>query len=333
MNDDYLKTLETKLTGNMDDDFKFLMNEAQHFQKLELFDLVRDIFKLFEKKYEDDGKTYLINKAKEAQEKRKEMYKKALNLVKDKKYIEAQEEFVKLIDTFPIKRKLNDNEVLKSFDNLFEAMYYQEYLANGNKALKLEEPYANYYFNLGFILFSLEDYEGAIDELNQAQIYNDVAPDIYLLKAYAYRNLDDIQNFMLMIKQAMLVAYSKFHLANAYYQLTQHYIKQNNKSLALANLYLSVNYAKPKDYDQLVQTIEHMEGEAILPNDVNKIKSVLDDANIQFGPSRNVLLLLVKMLKQKVTLDNPKLKKTFLQMLYELTHDEKYKKELESIEK
>jgi len=331
MNADYLKTIEAKLTGNIDEDFKFLMNEAQHFQKLELFDVVRDIFKLFEKKYENDGKTYLINKAKEAQAKRKEIYKNILNLGKEKKYLEAQEELVKLIDTFPIKRDLKENEVLKSFPNVFEDLYFNRYMANGKKVIKLEEPYADYFFSLGFILFNLEDYEGAIEEIDNSLKYNDVSPDAYLLKALCYSKIGDDNNFKLSIKIGMEHAYTRFQLANAYYQLSKYYIKKGNKALAQANLYLSMNYAKPKDIDVFTKTIDEMEGESIQPNEVEKMKAILDENNIQFGPSRNVLMLLVTSLKLKPAQDNLNIKKLFLNMLYELTHDEKYKRELDSL--
>ena len=44
-NNDILTAIENKLTGNFEEDVKFILKEADHFRKLEAFDLVNEIMK------------------------------------------------------------------------------------------------------------------------------------------------------------------------------------------------------------------------------------------------------------------------------------------------
>ena len=74
----------SKFTGNINEDFKLVLQEAEHYRKLARFDVMKDIILLLEKKYGEDGKKILIDAAQNNIKKRKEMYKEMITFEKNK---------------------------------------------------------------------------------------------------------------------------------------------------------------------------------------------------------------------------------------------------------
>ena len=336
MNEEYLKTLEKKLTGNIDEDFKFLLNEALHFQKLELLDVVNEIFKLFEKKYPNEGKQYLLNQAKKAAIKRKEKFDEVLKLEQQKEWEKAQELIVNLIDTFPIKKRIEDGKIFKSFLNLFENLLYEElYNKDHQKVYRLEEPYSLYYFHLAYILFNLDDLEGALDCLDTSIRYNDISPDAYFLKADIYYKLGRIDEFFNCLDMAHKHTYSKYQLINYYLHLLQYFTDIGDKKVSSICLFLLIGYGYNDMNNRLKfqKIIDELEGDDIDPQNIELMKETLEKKNIQFGPNLKVLRLLKNILNDDRIKADLKLQRYFLNIAYSLTNDSKIFKRIKEIDK
>lgn len=330
-NNDILTAIENKLTGNFEEDVKFILKEADHFRKLEAFDLVNEIMKILEKHYGDEAKKYLVEKAKENLKKRQEMYKEVINLEKNKEFLKAQEIIVKLIDTFPTKRPIGPEVKLVSFNNLFEHLYYSINYQKQDKIYRLEEPYANYYFHLGYILYHLNDYEGAIDSLTTAINYNLVFVDAILLRGECYLKLGQTDKFLTAVDEALANAYNKFQLANAYYLLAGYYTDIQNKELAQACCHLSRNFVQTKELDNIYRRTTELPGPDLNTQDVEGFKKIFDNSRIQFGPNVKVLKTIVKLLNDQKTKENPVVEYYFTTLMAELTNDPQFKKRLEEL--
>lgn len=323
-----------KFTGNIDDDFKIVLDEAEHFRKLEQFEMMKDVIYLLERKYGELGKQKLINAAQDNIKKRKELYKEMVNYEKNKEFMKAQEIIVKLIDTFPIKRPMKENDAIYSFNNLFEHMYYLlNYNAERKNIIKLEEPVANYYFHLGFCLFNLEDYEEVIDVLDKSLELNPVQVDSVLLQAEAYYKLGYTNKFLDNIDRALLDATNKFQLANSYFLLAKYYFDLCDKETAYACCILSRNFVITKELDSLFEEVKKMNGENLDFKDLPKLQEILKSHKIQFGPSPKVLTTLKKLLQDPKTKESLPIYYYFLNMAYDLTHDFKLKEEIDKLKK
>lgn len=330
-NTDILTAIEKKLTGNLEEDVKFVLKEADHFRKLEAYEMVSEIIKILEKHYGEEAKKYLFEKAQENLHKRQDMYKEAINLEKQKEYLKAQEIIVKLIDTFPIKRPLGSDVTLVSFNNLFENLYYAINYQNQKKIYRLEEPYSNYYFHLGYILFHLGDYEGAIESLDTAISYNQVFVDAVILRGECYLKLGQTDKFLSAIDAALVDAYNKFQLANVYYLLASYYADIENKELAQACCHLSRNFVQTKELDAVYKKTLEINGPNLNTEDIEGFKKIFDDAKIQFGPSVQVLKTIVKIMNDPKTKENPVVEFYFTGLMYELTNDPKFKNKLDEL--
>lgn len=332
MTDEYLKALEQKLTGDIDKDFMFLISEANHLRKLGLIEDAQQVLKLFESKFAEEGKKYLMNKAKASYEKRKADYMEMIECEKNNDISKATDILVRLIDTFPIKRQLQENQVLKSFNCLFENIHYENfYNPEKKKIVLLEEPYANYYFHLAFCMAQVEDYDKAMDSLNTCLSYDEVNPDAYFLKASCYYKTGNIDEFFKNISKGMEVSYSKFHLGNAYFQLARYFSSIGDKKTAQVCILMAKNYASTKDLEEVEKEVNKLPGENFKAQNINDIKDTLDSKQIQLGPNPKVLQTLTTALKKSKEKGNKKLIKYFLTILFELTHDQKVKKDLDDL--
>ena len=323
-----------KFTGDINEDFKLVLQEAEHYRKIARFDVMKDIILLLEKKYGEEGKKILVTAAEKNIKKRKEMYKEMITFEKNKEYIKAQEIVVKLIDTFPLERPLQDNDVLYSFNNLFEHMYFLlNYNPNHKNVIKLEEPIANYYFHLGYNLFNLEDYEEAIEILDKSIELNPIQVDSILLQSEAYLKLGYVNKFLDNIDRALLDANNKFQIANCYFLLAKYYYEVNNKEVAYACCLLSRNFVITKELDDLFNKVRQMNGDNLDFKDVKKLQEILQNNKIQFGPSPKILNTLKKLLADQKTKESYPIYYYFLNIAYELTHDYKLKDQIEEIKK
>ena len=329
-----LSEVLNRFSGNIHEDFILVLKEAEHYRKLTRFDVMKDIILLLEKRYGEDGKKMLVEAAQNNIKKRKEMYKEMVNLEKNKEYLKAQDIVVKLIDTFPMERPLQDNDVVYSFNNLFEHMYFLlNYNPEHKNVIKLEEPIANYYFHLGYNLFNLEDYEEAIEVLDKSIELNPIQVDSVLLQSEAYLKLGYVNKFLDNIDRALLDANNKFQIANCYFLLAKYYYELNNKDVAYACCLLSRNFVITKELDELFNKVRQMNGNNLDFKDVKKLQEILQSNKIQFGPSPKILNTLKKLLADQKTKESYPIYYYFLNIAYELTHDFKLKEQIEEVKK
>lgn len=332
MDQNIITNIEKQLTGDMEKDFAFVMREATHFHKLEAYDMVDAIMKLFNDRYGAEGRSFVLKKLSANLESRKKMYIDAVNLIKKNDYLKAQELIVKLIDTFPINRPLKDNQILLSFNNLFENMYYMtNYNSDKKEVVRLEEPYANYYFHLGYILFNEQDYEEALKMTEKALIYNPLQIDAILLSAECYYKQGEMELFFEAIDHALLDGYNRYQLANAYYLLARYFYSIGDKKMAQGACMLSKNYLSTENINNLQKDIDALSGEALDFHDVEAIKEVFHSHKIQFGPSAKVLATLSRGIAAEKQKDNVLVLYYLLSILFDITKDPSIKKQLDEL--
>lgn len=333
MSEQIIDAIEAKLSGNIDEDFKFVLSEAFHLKKLGMNHLIKDVFIVFEKRYGDEGKKYLISKAKETLQLRKADFDKIIKLEKEGKFLEAQEIAVKLIDTLPEFPKKNENSVVKSFRNLVEETYYKEYIDKEHFILRFSEPISAYYYHVAFCLMRMNDFEGSIEQLDNALKYNDVFSDSYILKAHNYLNLNDTVKFEYNLKRALEYAYTKETFQNIYMHLFRHYYSQKKKKECYAFYFAAKFFMKLPlaDNEKIRNAIDELDGEVIEEKDFPKIASTIEECGYTFGLSKSMSIILRKLLASDKSKNDIRFRLGILSIVYDVTKDPKVFKQIEAL--
>lgn len=331
-NSDIIAFIKNNLNNDFDHDFNYLMSELIHYQKLRGGEqIVQEIIKLFKSELGDAGLKKFNETIQASFKARIDKFNEAITCLKEQKRREAQDILVKLIDTFPVKKTEEDLIPIFNFQNVFESILFTRVVKPQNHIRQVNEPIAGYYFHLAIILFDEKDYEECLKMLEYVLSYNPVYIEAYLLKSECYLQLGYNNLFFDNIKEALLYSYTRVHFAKAYFLLGRYYLELGNKETALSFFVVSKHYDKTPFIDEFMRRANALPGEfkgfsnpAELLNNFNKL-------NIQFGPSKMIIELLNTCINDSKKNDNIKLLKYFLTLIFNITQDEKYKKELEGL--
>lgn len=331
-NNDIIAFIKNNLNGDFDHDFNYLMSELIHYQKLRGGEeVVPEIVKLFKSELGEAGAKKLNEEIGKSFKLRIDKFNEAINCLKNKKRTEAQDILVKLIDTFPVKKSEEDIVPIFNFQNLFESILFTKVVEPQNHIRQVNEPIAGYYFHLAIIMFDEKDYEECLKMLEQVLAYNPVYVEAYLLKSECYLHLGYNNLFFDNIKQALIYSYTRVHFAKCYFLLGRYYLELSNKELAISFFVVSKHYDQTPFIDEFMKRATSMPGEFIRFNNPADLLNNFNKVNIQFGPSKMIIELLNNCINDSKKNNNLKLLKYFLTLIFNLTQDENYKRELDML--
>lgn len=331
-NNDIIAFIKNNLNGDFDHDFNYLMSELIHYQKLRGGEeVVPEIVKLFKSELGEAGAKKLNEEIGKSFKLRIDKFNEAINCLKNKKRTEAQDILVKLIDTFPVKKSEEDIVPIFNFQNLFESILFTKVVEPQNHIRQVNEPIAGYYFHLAIIMFDEKDYEECLKMLEQVLAYNPVYVEAYLLKSECYLHLGYNNLFFDNIKQALIYSYTRVHFAKCYFLLGRYYLDLSNKELAISFFVVSKHYDQTPFIDEFMKRATSMPGEFIRFNNPADLLNNFNKVNIQFGPSKMIIELLNNCINDSKKNNNLKLLKYFLTLIFNLTQDENYKRELDML--
>lgn len=331
-NNDIIAFIKNNLNHDFDHDFNYLMKELIHYQALRGGEaIVGEIIKLFKAELGEEGHKKFQETIKASFKLRIDQYNEAIKCLKEKKKEEAQNILVKLIDTFPVKK--NGDEVIPifNFQNIFESILYTREIKPQNQIRQINEPIAGYYFHLAIIMFDEKDYEECIKMLNQVLEYNPVYVEAHLLRSECYLQLGYNNLFFDHVKEALLYSYTRVHFAKCYFLLGRYYLDLGNKEVALSFFVVSKHYDITPFIDEFIRRASNLPGEFVKFDNPATLINNFNKVNIQFGPSKLIIELLNNCINDAKKNNNSQMVKYFLTIIFNLTQDENYKRELDML--
>ncbi|MBQ8293079.1 MAG: hypothetical protein IJX78_04625 [Bacilli bacterium] len=332
VNKGVIEFIKNNLNHDFEHDFNYLMKELVHYQSLRGGDeIVKEIKNLIKTELGEEGEKRLVEISKKGFDSRINLYKQALDLIKENKKQEASNILVKLIDTFPVKKKDEDVVPIYNFQNMLESLLcYQEFGAIPS-IRQVNEPITGYFFHLAVILFTDKDYEESNKMLDQALAYNPVYVEGLLLRAECHLNLGNTHIFLHNVRLALKLSYRKIHFAKCYFLLSRYYLDLEDKEIATALAIVSRHHEKTPFIDSLIAQINALSKEQVRFTSPKDLTDVFQKANIQFGPSKMVMQTLNGAFNEAKAKNNKALMKYYLTIIAEITNDPKAKKDLEEL--
>lgn len=253
-------------------------------------------------------------------------YKKIVELINGKKFIESKPLAEKLY--YMITEEYREGETSKfvSLRNPFEDNLYQHLFKPGKTLNRTPFDFCTFITTYAYILVETGSPLDAIPILEKAMEYNpvDCGPKFEL--AEVYKLLKNKNKLIEITKETLKVASSPLAIARCYtnmgYMCTD--IRELDDAVAFytASVMLAPHPAVPYE----LRSIAQLKGEPIQKPSFDQIKEVFAKYDIEFGPDKEVISVAAQlssnyMLKK----DIPNALKS-LKLLFNLTRDEEIKK-------
>lgn len=332
-NQEIINNIKAKLTKEKSVDVPYLKTELAIYQAMKNEEVVYAISQLLFNYLDRETKSDLDKKTHEILEDRKEEYEKCRNLIFEGKLKEAKSILKKLTDLY---EKLDSAKVQNYFD--FEQMIdYILYCETVERARTLNikrypEPVTHYFFEYANICLEEKDYDEAIKYYEKALRFN--PRSIYIMENLINVYLETNQKELAfnLCKECLVYAYTQEQFAFLYQVLGDLFYDMKKYDIAIASLIVSDHYRKQPLNKVKISNIVKEVG-FIQFNDENAILSLFERENINYGPSRTLIETVSEFIEYLKKLKDINGIKYLLTIMVELTEDEYYINQLNSLNK
>ena len=223
----------------------------------------------------------------------------------------------------------DENERYFCFDSPLQ-YYIYEYKLNPKKMIKQSKiDYRTLHFCNAHIYAAYEEYEKAEEELREALYWNPVDCRLFIELARIYRRTGEDNKFMIVIKAMQPYIISSEFLAKYHAEIGMYYLGKKDYQTAAAMLYSSETAAEsPAVSDAIKRIIEETGATPAAPS-LSELKAILAKDGLRYGVDGEMMSMIYDLsfeLQRKNNIDGAEY---CLSVLYDLTEDEKYLREIE----
>jgi tetratricopeptide (TPR) repeat protein len=338
---DVMQKITSGLTGNAEDDVKYLMNEMEQYKEHELAQEIargvgRIIFDILppdkREKIEQTISNHQLGVSAVIDEATFQIHKKDFM-----KAISLLESLISKIENEKGELVLYRNDTVNEyyfFYNFFEELLYKEVFKPDITIRRFPEDFGLCYYLYGNVLFELQRYDEAAVALKKAIVINPLNVDVIFELAEIHKIRKEWDEYLNLTKQCMEFTYTGRHMSRCYRNLGYYYIEQEDYLMAAATYLKSTGYGNDSSMAQAqLFYIQQVSGKLIpdlSPDDVN---SLLEKNNIPINANDAVLGLSLAYGKMAVERAEYEAAKFFWSIFYDITNDESIKKMIDSLPK
>ena len=324
-----MSEITSGLTGNNEEDAKYLINQAEKYKNTEfsleisraigriMYDIIPEELK---KNIDKISNNNSLGIDKTLEEANFQIFKKDF-----KKGLKIIEGLIKNIEELGWYKDDNISEY-HSFNNMFEEIIYKETFKPIKEIRQIPENYAMVYFTYGSLLVELKDYEKAKTALEKANRYNPVSTLILFELAELHKLNKNWFEYLNLNKKCLEFAYSSQSLARCYRNYGYYFIEQQNYILAINVYFLSLNFDQENKMAQSqLLYISQKTGLSIQKPKENDITELLNNNDVQIGANPLILAIAHYIAKDAFANKNLEICQYYSEILFDLTKDENFK--------
>jgi tetratricopeptide (TPR) repeat protein len=324
-----------KLTGNNEEDVKFLMNECEKYKAHEYSnEIITAIMRLIYDILPEDEKDKINQITNNQNIGLKKVIKEINFHVSQRNFDKALE----IIKSLIIKIEnsglfINDDKSeYYCFNNLLEEIIFKEAFKPKKEILQIPENYAEIYFSYGNILFEVERYDEAKIALEKAIRYNPVKTEYLFELGELYKIKKDWNVFLRINGDCLKYAYTGKSIARCYRNLGYFYFEEEKYELAAALYFLSIYFDKEDmvAYSEL-DFISKKTGLEVKPLDSQSLLKLLKDNNIQFGANNFILSIAYSIGQEAQKNNHNDTAEYYYNIVFDLTKDNEVKELIDKL--
>jgi tetratricopeptide (TPR) repeat protein len=332
-----IKNITSGLTGNPDNDMQYLMDQGEKYKSSKYSkEISRTIGRLIYDIIPEDKRNELSKIIDNHELGIEKIIEEADFQIFKKNFTKARillEEIINEINSSGLYSDDNVSEY-KCFSNLLEEIVYKEYFKPQKEVRKIPENFTLVFLRYGVILFELKEFEKSEEALKRSLKYNPVKTDALFELSEIYKHNKEWDEYLNINKTCLDYCYTSMSLGRCYRNLGFYYIEKEDYDLAVALFYLSLNFDQESKIAQSeLLYISNKTNRQIKNPDIENVKKLLFENDIELGANKLILRLAIALGKQAQSENIPDAAKYFYSVFYDLTGDEEVKKIIASLDK
>jgi len=327
--EEIMQDITRQLTGDAQADLKFLMSKSEEYKTHELAnEILRGIGRMLYDVIPPEARAEFgrvvgneqlgVNAVLE--EARFQMYSRNLD-----RALEILESLIKRIEGENGDLLMYRDDSVSEYHNFqdyLEELLYKDLYKPEKTIRQIPEDYFRLYFTYGNLLFELKQFEKARAALKKALKLNPVNTEAIFELAEIHKLHREWDEFLLLTKRCLSVAYSRMGIGRCYRNLGYYAIENKEYELAVALYFKSMEYDRQSTMPQSqIFYIQQVTGTAIPQLSSYEVNEVLERNNIPTGANNAVLGMSYGLGRLAVEQGQSELARYFLSILYELTLD------------
>lgn len=254
-------------------------------------------------------------------------------LVQDKKYTEAENMLLSTIQEAKVKNVEDENNTHYCFNSYIESLMFWNMYKPQKKNLNPDINYAEVYYYLGFINIEQKNYDKALEYLKEGLKWNPVDTILMFEEAATYRMLGNIELAKAKVEKAHFYIYNSPYLAKYFRQLGWFYTERRVFDIANALYTFSLSFHNTELARSELMYIAKQENREVKYSSKEEIETLFRAYNIPLGYSKKTVDMIIEEY-ERTCKDKPPVTaaKYLAPVLYDITHEEKYKQLMERMD-
>ncbi len=226
----------------------------------------------------------------------------------------------------------DDKERYFCFDSPLH-FYLYDFKLSPKKLIKRSViDYRTLYLCSAHIYSAYEEYEKAEEELRNALYWNPVDFNVFSELASLYLKLNDDSKFLIVANAMRSYILSKEMLSEYHLRLASYYLNKKDYTTAAALFYASEYTGSTSASEDGINKIIEITGQTPVAPGIEELKETLIKDNLEYGLDPEILSLIYDLSFDLQNRGNKDGAKYCLEVLFDLTDDEKYMREIEFME-
>lgn len=331
-----LKLITSGLTGNVQQDGKYLMEQMEAYKSHELSsEIIRACGRLLYDILPNETKDEIglaiekdsLGMEATLEEARFNIYKKDW-----KKAQKILEDFIRKFEALDLFHDDSASSYF-DFDELFEMLLYSFRYKPKKEIRRAEMPLSEVYYLYGAILVELQQFEAAKNALKKALRWNPMSCRNNFEYAEVFKMTGDYETFFKLTLDIFKMSFNKLDIARCYRNLGFYFIEKNQYDKATACYYMSSSFEP--DSKQAMSELYYIStktGKNPSNPSLNELQQYAEEYGFPIGADEDVIGL--SYAYGKHSLDNGEYDHAayFWRIAYELTDDEEVGAKLKEIE-
>lgn len=252
--------------------------------------------------------------------------------IKADDYDGAREILDELIENVDGVYREDESERYFCFDSPLHFYLYDFKISPKKMIKRAKIDYRTLYLCSAHIYFAYEEYEKAEEELRNALYWNPVDFNIFSELCRIYLKTGDDNKFLIVAKAMRSYILSKEMLSLYHSLLGEYYLNKKDYPASAALFYASEYFGATTNSEEGIKRIIEECGQTPVAPEIEELKEILKKDGLEYGLDPEILSLIYDLSFDLQNRENKDGAKFCLEILFELTEDEKYQREIDFME-